>query len=206
MKIKYVIISMALVLTTFAARAQKDKLSLNLNYNYSFPLGTFRSDVVKDASPRGFTGNLMYSIRPEFSAGLGIGYQDYYQKYGRQLYNTGKSQQVSAVVTNSLQMVPVMARAEYSPLRSMARIQPYLVLAAGANFINNDQYLGEFVNGHTTVGFRALAGVGVKVPLGKMSGWGIDAGGSYDFAPYNKFGIKNLNTANVHAGIYLSVK
>ncbi len=204
MKLRYIIMSMVLAFLGFNANAQDNRLSLNLNYNYSFPLNSFRSDIVSKSSPRGFTGNLMYAISPKFSIGFATGYQDFYQKYDRQIYNLGKGQQVSAVLSNSLEQVPFMARAEYYPLGNATTFRPYVTLGAGGNFINYEQYLGEFGSSNSSVGFRGMAGVGVKVPLGIMQNWGIDVGGSYDFAPYHKFGMENLNTANVHAGLYLS--
>lgn len=186
--------------------AQEANLKLNLNYNYSFPVNNFNTDLVSNASPRGFTGNLMYQVNPKFSVGLGVGYQDYYQKNDRQNYKLGESQDISAVLTNSIQMVPVMARIEYNPLGAMAPVQPYIAIAAGANFINYDQYLGQFASGQASTGFRALAGLGVKIPVGKTNGWGLDIGGSYDYAPYKKFHYQDMNTVNVHGGIYFSLK
>ncbi len=189
------------------AHAQESKVNLNINYNYSFPVSHFNSDLVSNASSRGFTGNLMYELNPKLSVGLGVGYQDYYQKYPRQNYKLGQSQEVSAVLSNSIQMVPVMARIAYEPLGSSdSRVQPYISLAAGANFVNNDQYLGQFGSGNTSTGFRGAAGLGAKIPLGKTSRWGIDAGGTYDYAPYTKFGYKDLNTVNVHGGLYVGLK
>lgn len=201
---KSLLVSALLCFLVFSASAQKPALQLNLNYNYSFPIAHFSQDLVSEASPRGFTGNLMYPVSQKISVGLGVGYQDYYEKFGRRNYNLGKSQQVSAVLTNSIQMVPVMARIEVHPLSVKAPVQPYLSLAAGANFINYDQYLGQFSSSSASTGFRGSAGLGIKIPFAK--GWGIDVGGSYDFAPFNKFGYKDLHNANVRGGVYFLLK
>lgn len=193
--------------TIFAANAQESKLSLNLNYNYSFPTGNFKSDLVEDASPRGFTGNVMYEISPLVKVGLGVGYQDYYQRYPREVYNYGKSQQLSAVLTNSLQIVPVMARVELYPFAaSLSAVRPYIAVAAGANFINYSQYLGQFSSADAITGFRAQGGIGLKIPFSKTGGWGANVGGSYDIAPYKKHGFKDLNTVNIHGGVYFSIE
>lgn len=190
----------------FKGRAQESNLSLNLNYNYSFPLSQFNHDLVKDASPRGFTGNLMYKVNPVISLGVGMGYQDYYQRFPREVYNYGKSQQISAVMTNSIQTIPIMARVEYSPLKmETGYIKPYVSIAGGLNMINYNQYLGQFASSSSNTGFRAQAGLGVKIPFTKSGGWGVDLGGTYDYAPYKKFGFKDLNNANVHGGIYFAL-
>lgn len=207
MKTKYILMLFAFLICGTVAKSQDVPLKLNLNYNYSFPLSSFNNHLVKDASPRGFTSNLMYDVNPKISVGLGIGYQDYYQKNDRQLYKYGQSQDISAVLTNSVQIIPVTARMEYTPLgASPSAVQPYLALAAGFNFVNYDQYLGQFLNHTSATGFRALAGVGVKIPFGKNNGWGADLGASYDYAPFKKWGLNDLNTANVHAGVYIPLK
>lgn len=170
-------------------------------------MNNFKSALVQDASPRGFTGNIMYEVNPKISVGAGVGYQDYYQRYPRGLYGLGKSQQVSAVLTNSIQIVPIMARVEISPFgESMPAVRPYVSLAAGVNFINYNQYLGQFSSSTANAGFRAQGGLGVKIPFGENSGWGADIGGTYDYAPYKKYGYKDLDNANVHAGVYFNIK
>lgn len=203
MKYKIFISLCIMMMFGLTAKSQESNLSLNLNYNYSFPTGEFSKDLVNDASPRGFTGNLMYRINPMISLGLGVAWQDYYQRYDREVYNYGKSQQISAVLTNSIQTIPIMARLEYRPLKSA--VSPYVSLAAGLNLINYDQYLGQFASSTSSTGFRAQAGIGVKIPFTKSGGWGIDLGGNYDYAPYKKFDFKDMNSLNVHGGIYFTL-
>src|SRR5437867_4025531 len=92
------IISVIVVLSalTFHANAQTREWKLNLNYNYSFPLGSFKNDIISNASPRGFSGAFMYGINEKFSVGLYGGYQDYYQKYPRAVYQTDNHEVTSA--------------------------------------------------------------------------------------------------------------
>lgn len=207
MKNKLLLLISGFMFIGYVARAQDSRVTLNLNYNYSFPTGSFHSNAVSDGSPRGFTGNLMYQINPKLSVGLGFGYQDYYQRYGRQLYNLGKGQTISAVLTNSIQTVPALAEFQYTPFGgSLGAVEPYVSVAAGLNFINYSQYLGEFPNTITNTGFRLQGGLGMKVPLGLSRNWGVDVGGSYDYAPYKKAGFDNLDNINVHAGLYLNLK
>jgi len=206
MKLKYICTLLAGTLLTATLFAQETPLKLNINYNYSFPLSNFKKDAVENSSPRGFTGNLMYNTSSKLAVGLGIGYQDYYEKTGRQTYKYGQSQDISAVVSNSIQQIPVMARVEFTPGGGNTMVLPYVSIAAGANFVNYDQFLGQFVNHASATGFRGQAGLGVKIPFGKNSGWGADIGGTYDYAPLKKWGFKDVSSANVHGGIYFSIK
>ncbi|MCC7402359.1 MAG: outer membrane beta-barrel protein [Chitinophagaceae bacterium] len=207
MKNKILICLFGLLTAGFSAKSQSSRMSLNLNYNYSFPVSHFNSDLVNNGSPRGFTGNMMYHINPLISVGLDFGYQDYYQKYPREVYNYGQTQQISAVLYNSVQTIPVMARVEVTPFsKTLTSVRPYVSAAAGANFISNTQYLGEFSNPSNSTGFMAQGGLGVKVPFVRYNSWGADIGGTYNIAPYNKFGYKNLDNLNVHAGIYFNIE
>src|SRR5436190_23879439 len=98
-----------LIVLAVQANAQKGELKLNLHYSYAMPLGDFKTQVISDGSARGVTGDLLFGVSDKFSLGLGLGYQDFYQKYPRALYKTGNSEVTSAVLSNSVQIMPVLA-------------------------------------------------------------------------------------------------
>ncbi|MEO9021643.1 MAG: outer membrane beta-barrel protein [Ginsengibacter sp.] len=203
--IKIMVAALGLFLISQSATAQKKNLKLDLNYNYSMPVSGFNSDLVRDHSPRGFMAALMYPFNDKLSAGLELGFQDYYQKYPRQLYTIGKSQNVSAVLSNSIQTTPVLLKAKYFPLTTLF-LKPYLSVGAGANIVDFKQYLGQFGSGQTNVNFRAQGGLGVLIPFTKVSPSGINIGATYDYAPYNRLGYKDLSTVNIQAGVTINLK
>ena len=204
-KIKLLIVVLGTIGLSHAAKAQKGTFKLDLNYNYSLPTGGFKSDLVSDNSPRGSMIGLLYSFSDKLSAGIAFGYQDFYQKYPRAIYPINKTQDISAVLTNSIQTTPVLLKAKYFPLES-SYLKPYISIGAGANVIQFDQYLGEFSSGKTNVGFRAQGGLGLLIPFSKFSSSGINLGANYDYAPYNKLGYSDLNTINFQAGITLNLR
>ena len=155
-KFKIIFAAFAVICMSQSVSGQKNAFSLDFNYNYSMPLGSFKSDIISNNSPRGFMGGLMYSFSDKRSAGLGFGFQDYYQKYPRALYQLGKSQEVSAVLTNSLQTIPILLQAKYYPL-SATYLKPYISLGAGANLIDFNQYLGQFGSSATMSDFALKA-------------------------------------------------
>ena len=207
MKTIKIIIASLSVLTGFSqsAVAQTKPLHLDVNYNYSMPISAFKSDLVSNNSPRGFMAGINYSFTDNLSAGIEFGFQDYYQQYPRALYPLGKTQEVSAVLTNSIQTTPVLLSAKYFPLPA-SFIKPYVSLGAGGNIIDFNQYLGEFGNGQTSIGFRAQGGLGILIPFGKFHSSGFNIGANYDYAPYNKNGYKDLNSVNLQAGIRIGLK
>lgn len=196
-----------LALGSTAAKAQSGELKLDLNYNYSLPLGSFKSDLISKGSGRGFTGALQYGINNKWAAGLGVGYQDYYQKYPRAVYPLDKTQSVSAVLTNSIQVTPVMAKGAFMPMGGKGAVQPYISVGAGAGIVDFKQYLGEFTsNSKTSASFAAQAGAGVLIPFGKLSASGIRLGADYNYLPYKNFGYNNLSTLNFHAGVFFPLR
>lgn len=205
-KIKLFAVSiLALSCFSLSASAQTKVLNLGLDYNYSLPMGSFKNNVISKGSPRGFMGSLMYSFTNNLSAGLSFGFQDYYQKYPRTLYHLSKTQDISAVLTNSIQTTPILLKAKYFPI-NQSFVKPYISLAAGGNIIDYNQYFGEFGNGESSFGFRAQGGLGIMIPFKKSGASGINAGATYDYEPYNKNGISNFNSINLKAGINIELK
>lgn len=205
-KIK-IIFAALLVMTLYSTQtnAQNKPLQFQINYNYSFPTGNFKNKLVSDNSPRGFMGSLMYPFSPNWSAGLAYGFQDYYQKYPRTLYHLTNTQDISAVLTNSLQATPIMIKAKYSRATN-SLLMPYVSLAAGANLVEYKQYYGEFGSSQSYFGFRAEGGLGLLIPFKKTSTSGINIGATYDYAPYHHIGLTNLNSVNLQAGIQLQLR
>ena len=195
----------SLILIASTATAQKGTLKLNLNYNYSMPVSGFKSDLIKDNSPRGVVGGLMYSFTNKLEAGIETGYQDFYQKYPRSTYALDKTQTISAVLSNSIQTTPFLLKAKYSLLNGMF-VRPYVTLGAGANVIDFKQYFGEFGSGQTNVGFLGQGGAGVNFPFGRTGSSGINIGATYNYSPYKKYGYNDLNTFNLQAGLIFKLQ
>lgn len=195
----------SLLFFSLAASAQKGNLKLGLNYNYSLPVSGFNTDLISNSSSRGFEGSLMYGFTNKLQGGLSFGFQDYYQKYPRDTYPLGKTQDVSAVISNSIQTTPVMLKVKYAPLNIVA-VKPYVSLGAGVNIIDFKQYLGEFGSSETNAGFVAQGGLGVIVPFGRTKTSGINVGANYSYAPYKKYSYKDLNSVNFQAGVFFAIK
>ncbi|WP_170970939.1 outer membrane beta-barrel protein [Ilyomonas limi] len=199
--------ALLLVIGSTAASAQSGQLKLDLNYNYSLPLGSFKSDLINQGSGRGFSGSLQYGINNKWAAGLGVGFQDYYQKYPRAVYQLDKTQSVSAVLTNSIQVTPIMAKGTFMPMGGKGAVQPYISVGAGASLVDFKQYLGEFTsNSKTSASFVAQGGVGVNIPFGRLSASGIKIGADYNYVPYKNFGYNNLSSVNFHAGVFFPLR
>lgn len=198
----------AVCIISISASAQ-DKLKMELSYNISTPLGSFKNDYINKTSFRGAIGEISYTINPKFSLGLQSGYQNYYQKYGRQLYKLEGNQTVSAVLTNSMDIVPVLLRGTYYPMGGSASaiVQPYVSAGAGVNMVNYGQYLGEFGGIQSSSAFAAQAGAGIVIPFGKrVNQTGFKLGVTYNYSSYNRNDISKLNSAGINAGVVFSLR
>jgi len=192
-------IALALLLVTGTA-LKAQGLQFNAAYNINFPTGPSFRNLVDHAAFKGFTAGFAYPVMSRLRVGLSIGYNDYYQKYARQVYSNGPGSDISAVVSNSIQQAPLLVTVDYTFLKK-GLLRPYIGAGAGINFITFDQYLGEFDNPVNSTYFAARGEAGLLLPLSKTSGTAVRIGGSFNYAPYKKYGIDDLNNWGVHAGI-----
>lgn len=202
--LKIILVSFALSMIGLPVFSQQHELSLNLNYSIGMPTGSFKSNLINNTSFRGWNANLLYGISNRFSVGLEAGFNDYHQRYPRQLYDT-KSGTVSAVLNNSIQTIPVLLKSRFN-LAPDATIQPYVGAGVGGNIVTYNQYFGEFANSKSGVYFTASPEIGLSIPFSKEGSTGITLGGRYNFMPFNFDNNKNLDNWGLFAGINIPLK
>jgi opacity protein-like surface antigen len=190
-------------MTCGAAHAQ-DYLQFNLGYNASIPTGGFKNYVTNPAY-KGFTAGLSFPVTSQLSLGLNVGYNDFYQKYPRAQYSDGHGSSISAVVSNSIQLVPLTFSADYTLLKK-GFIRPYIGAGAGVNFISFDQYLGEFDNPQSMAKLAVFGEAGFLIPVNYDGSTAFKIGGSYNYAPFNMYGVSNLDNWGLQAGVRFALK
>jgi hypothetical protein len=196
--IKIFVAAQLLLLLGVGAVAQQGQFKIDLNYQAGLPVGKLK-DVVEETSWRGGEIGFMYGVSDAFSVGLAFGSQDFYQKYPRTVLRSS-GQDVSAVISNSIQVMPVMARASMK-LAPMGPVQPFVSLGVGGNFIQYRKFYGEFADSRSTFGFAAQPSVGVHVPFSKRSGAGFHIAGGFNYMPFKYNDVDGLHHAVVKAGI-----
>lgn len=189
----------------FASQAQERELQLDINYGIGIPSSSFKTDAVDKTSFRGWTANAMYNINNTISVGLGVGYQDFYQKYPRAVYKMAQGQEISAVISNSIQILPILAQVQYR-FMPHSMIEPYIGVGAGANFVTFDQYLGEFGSSTSDVKFAVRPEVGLFVPFRKDGPAGIHLFGDYNYLPYKMNGVDNLSNWGAGIGVKFPIR
>jgi hypothetical protein len=195
------------ILLVSQLNAQRGQVKINLQYSYAMPLGSFKNDVISNNSPRGVTGDILYNLNNKLSLGLGLGFQDFYQKYPRDLYKTGANETTSAVLSNSVQIMPVLAKAELYPLGGKrSAVQPYITAGAGLGIISFTQYLGEFGGTDNSASLMLQGGAGLSIPFSNTGNSGFKIGANYNMVSYNKNGFNNFNNVNFQAGVSFPLK
>lgn len=206
--VSILIVMFAVVVLSTTANAQ-NKLKVELGYNIAVPVAGFKSDFISNASFRGTVGEIKYLVNPRLAVGIRSGFQNFYQRYPRQIYKLQGNETVSAVVTNYLDVIPVLANATYFPLASPAnaKIQPYMSGGAGVTMVTYGQYLGEFGGVESSTHFAAQAGAGVQIPFGQdKSQNGFKLGATYNYSPFNQNDLSKINSLGFNAGFVFNLK
>jgi hypothetical protein len=180
-------------------QAQDHRLNLNLNYSVTQPFGSLH-DYAGKTSFNSWNGSLMYDISPSFSAGLTLGFHDYYKKIPRMIYSD-KTTDISAVQTHTLQTIPVQATGIYTIHGGRQGVHPYLGLGVGITDVNYEKYWGEFADQDNRVAFSISPMAGLKIPLGQTSPVKLNIGVRYNYVPYSYNEIDNINSLEGNVGI-----
>jgi opacity protein-like surface antigen len=189
---------------TFSAAQAQDRLMFKVGYNTGMPVGSFKDYMGKN-SFRGYRGEILYPVKEQLKVGLGVSYNDFYEKLPRQQYQTSEGT-LSAVISNSIQTTPIMIKGEYE-LTKNGWIRPYVGLGAGFNLVTYARYFGEFSDKKT--GFKPAAGgeAGVNIPFNKETrASGINIGGHFNYLPFKFNELTNLNNWGIHAAVYFPLR
>lgn len=189
--------SLLFLLAGLSIQAQH-RVIMDVNYSIHGPVGSF-SDYIKNTSFRGWNASITYRVNEKVSIGGVTGFQDFYQKNDRALYKDVQGRDISAVVTNSIQTIPLLATVKYS-FSPTQRLQPYVGVGVGANFIMHSQYLGQFANDYNKLGFASRPEIGVFVPFRKDGESGLNVAGAFNWMPYKQGELTNLNSWGISVG------
>ncbi|MGN6294833.1 MAG: outer membrane beta-barrel protein, partial [Chitinophagaceae bacterium] len=131
---KSYILLIAVMFIAAGSFAQQGEFRLTASYAVAIPMGSFKDNVVSKTSFRGVDVNLLYGVTPKLSVGLTTGYQDFYEKYPRQVYKLSDGSDISAVVSNSVQQIPFLATARYDFTNS-GLLRPYVLAGVGGQLV-----------------------------------------------------------------------
>ena len=186
-------------LSSQVLNAQINEVRMSAGIAVAIPSGQFR-DLVDNPSLRSAEVSLLYGITDRFSIGLNGGFQDFYQKFSRAVYKQPDGSDISAVITNSVQTIPLLATAQYQ-LNEGGIARPYVSVGAGGAIVVNTQYAGEYANENNKIGFSIKPGLGIYIPFRRDGAAGLKAGVHYTHISYKKEEISNLGFIGISVSI-----
>ncbi len=188
----------------YPATGQKGFTKGYVGYSVNIPSGSFH-DFIGDPSFRGVELGLLHGVSDKIAIGFGTCFQDFYQKYPRQVYKADDGSDISAVVSNSVQTIPLLAKFRYyfSPEK---RIQPFAGAGIGGNLALYRQFLGEFADSRNKFAFQVQPEAGIYIPLrpGAESGFSLKA--SYNFIPFKVDDLSDLNSIGISASFHFPLR
>lgn len=199
---KWKILAFAVVvccMTTWSAYAQRGEVRMTASLAGASPSGDFK-DIVGKTSLRGGDVNILYGLNDKLSAGLNVGFQDFYEKFPRALYKLSDGSDISAVITNSVQTIPFLATARYNFVPA-ARVQPYVSAGLGGAVVINRQFIGEYPSDDNKISFAARPGLGVYIPFRKQGEVGLNLGVNYTYIGYKQDDVSNLGFIGFNVGV-----
>lgn len=189
-----------LLLIAGTAAAQQGVTRLGINYTIASPVGAFK-DFIGKTTGRAGDLSFLYGLNDKLSVGAELGFRDFYEKLPRQLYKLSDGSDISAVVSNVAQVIPLMAKATYNFLPA-ARIRPFVSAGAGVSFVSFNQYVGEYTNiAVNKISFIASPSGGISIPVGRQKTVAVNLTAFYTFLPFDDDYAKNLNHAGGKIGI-----
>ncbi len=202
-QVKYRLALAGLLLIWLGASSQQRTLKLDVNYKSAMPLGNFRN-LTDKPSFNGWEAAIMYGVSNQASVGVQVGFQDFYQKFGRQVLHTAGSD-LSAVITNSVQVMPLLLKGSYK-FAQTGMVQPFASLAVGGNLVQYSKYYGQFSDTRSRFGFMAQPEIGLYVPVGKARRAGVHIAAAYNYAPFTYNDADGLHHASLKAGVSIPLR
>ncbi|AQG77895.1 hypothetical protein [Spirosoma montaniterrae] len=156
-------------------------------YGVAMPLGGQKT-YIDAVSPANLALEGEWLFPQRFSLGIKTGYQYSQQRLGRQVVSFSEGnlgQDISAVQTRTLTIIPAMASLSYYFAENAAALRPYVQMAGGAAHVNYSNFFGSLVDQQT--GFRgAIApAVGVKYYGKREQGFGAEVQAQYQHVFFN---------------------
>jgi hypothetical protein len=191
------------LLLCLGASSQQRTVKLDVAYKAAMPLGNFKN-LTDKTSLNGWEAAVLYGLTDQISVGLQSGFQDFYQKYDRQVYH-GPGSDISAVITNSIQVIPVLLKGKYTLTKSGV-IQPFAALGVGGSLVQYRKYYGQFADSKSGLSFMAQPEVGVHIPVGQAKRMGINIATAYNMVPFKGLDADGLNHASVKVGVSIPMR
>lgn len=173
----------------------EEYVSFNISARYGvvFPMGGQQGYINRlSATNVAIDGEWLFP--GHFSLGLKTGYQYNQQRFPRQIYTyiDGSSvQNISAVQTRTLSIIPVMASLSFYFADNAAAIRPYVQFAGGGAFVDYTNYFGPLPDQQHGFKGAIAPAIGIKYYGRREQGLGAEIQAQYQNIFFNYDLLKN---------------
>ncbi len=168
----------------------------------AIPTGAFGTNYIDKTTLENYSVAVDWILQRPISLGLEVGHTFFSKRLPRAIYPL-EGQDVSAVQTRTLSLMPIQGTVNSYLGNANARIRPYVHLAAGVNLLDYTLYYGNLANQQQAVKFSYGVGVGSKFLFKKDGSLGADIRVKYNQTPFNFDYIdKGIGQLNATAGLF----
>lgn len=167
--------------------------NISARYGIALPMGG-QKGYIDRVSPTNFALDGEWLFPARFSIGLKTGYQYSQQRLGRQVYNfqDGNSiQDVSAVQTRTLSVIPAMASLSFYFADNAAAIRPYIQMAGGGAYVDYTNFYGTLADQKSGFKGAIAPAIGLKYYGRREQGFGAEIQAQYQNVFFNYDYLKN---------------
>ncbi|SFE21884.1 porin family protein [Spirosoma endophyticum] len=167
--------------------------NISARYGVAFPMGG-QQGYIDRVSPTNLVLDGEWLFPKQFSIGLKTGYQYSNQRLGRQVYSSmdgNSGQDISAVQTRTLSIIPAMVSLSYYFADNAAAIRPYVQFAGGGAFVNYTNYFGPLADKETGFKGAIAPAIGLKYYGRREQGLGVEVQAQYQNVFFNYDLLKN---------------
>lgn len=188
------------IVIAIPARAQKMHNLYGISWELAFPTGNF----VKETSFSGGKFEYRHFVKPNFSLGGTISWNNYEEYVEKQTYENAN--QSAAVTTDNQRFIfnlPVTVDGFYYLGGSHQMFQPYVGIGIGAQYSAQEVYYNIYVTDDNNWGFVARPQIGALVKFSEMNNtrFLIGAGYNYSTNKNESFRIDNFQNFWVSIGV-----
>ena len=158
--------------------------NLTVRGGAALPMGTFSSNYIDKTTLRNYSVALDWIFQKPVSIGLEVGKTQYSKTMPRAIYNQG-GQEISAVQTRTLSLMPIQGVVSYYFAGTNATIRPYVQAAVGGDLLDYTLYYGNLADQKQSIKLTYGAAAGAKVLFKKDGNFGADLRVKYNQTALN---------------------
>lgn len=167
--------------------------NLSARYGVSMPLGG-QKGYIDRVSPTNLALEGEWLFPQRFALGIKTGYQYTQQRTGRQVYSSQSGntvQDVSAVQTRTLSVIPAMVSLSYYFADNAAAVRPYVQVAGGGAYVDYTNYFGPLADQQHGFKGAIAPAIGLKYYGKREQGLGAEIQAQYQNVFFNYDLLKN---------------